>query len=185
MSEQSVSVPGAVPAAVESVGTPVAPATPIAPTTPIAVAAPVTPVTPVTPVASTAPVAVAAPVISTQVVPGSSMGETVVQREVVEKIAAAAARSVPGVADLGGDVARFLDSVLDKVGLDEVGDATRGVHAIVKGVEAKVTVVLVLKADGVVPDVTSAVRTAVVEALQKYGLQVTGVDIKVDDITMA
>lgn len=156
MSEQSVSVPDQAP-----VAAPIPAATPIAPATPVA------------------------PVVSAPAVAASSMGATVVQREVVEKIAAAAARSVPGVADLGGDVARFLDSVLDKVGLDEVGDATRGVHAVVKGVEAKVTVVLVLKADGVVPDVTSAVRTAVVEALQKYGLQVTGVDINVDDITMA
>ncbi len=138
-----------------------------------------------TPIPATTPIAPATPVASAPAVPAASMGATVVQREVVEKIAAAAARSVPGVADLGGDVARFLDSVLDRVGLDEVGDATRGVHAVVKGVEAKVTVVLVLKADGVVPDITSAVRTAVVEALQKYGLQVTGVDIKVDDITMA
>jgi uncharacterized alkaline shock family protein YloU len=184
MSEQSVSVPNQAPVAVESVVAPTAPATAVAPETPAvsAAAAPATPAAPATNVASVPPIAAPA---SAPAVAASSMGETVVQREVVEKIAAAAARSVPGVAELGGDVSRFLDSILDKVGLDEVGDATRGVHAVVNGIEAKVTVVLVLKADGVVPDVTSAVRTAVVEALQKYGLQVTGVDIKVDDITMA
>ncbi|MCD5350119.1 Asp23/Gls24 family envelope stress response protein [Kineosporia mesophila] len=108
-----------------------------------------------------------------------------VEREVVEKIAAAAARSVPGVSELGGDVARFLDSVLDRVGLTEVGDATRGVHATVNGIETTVTVVLVIKADEVVPDVTTAVRTSVTLALESYGLKVIAVNIKVDDITMA
>jgi len=112
-------------------------------------------------------------------------GVTSVSREVVEKIAAAAARSVPGVAELGGDVARFLDSVLDKVGLDEVGDATRGVSARVEGTDVSVTVVLVIKAGEVVPDVTTIVRKTVIEALENYGLTVTGVDINVDDITMA
>ncbi|GAA3604532.1 hypothetical protein GCM10022223_20230 [Kineosporia mesophila] len=112
-------------------------------------------------------------------------GVTMVEREVVEKIAAAAARSVPGVSELGGDVARFLDSVLDRVGLTEVGDATRGVHATVNGIETTVTVVLVIKADEVVPDVTTAVRTSVTLALESYGLKVIAVNIKVDDITMA
>jgi hypothetical protein len=51
---------------------------------------------------------------------GAARGGTSVSDEVVEKIAAAAARSVPGVADLGGDVARFFNSVLDKVGLDDI-----------------------------------------------------------------
>ncbi|MBT0767606.1 Asp23/Gls24 family envelope stress response protein [Kineosporia sp. J2-2] len=127
-----------------------------------------------------APAPTPAPASST-----AQAGVTEVEREVVEKIAAAAARSVPGVADLGGDVARFFDSVLDRVGLDEVGDATRGVRASVNGTETRVTVVLVIQADGVVPDITTAVRAAVTEDLEKYGLRVTAVDIKVDDITMA
>ncbi|GAB6899433.1 Asp23/Gls24 family envelope stress response protein [Kineosporia succinea] len=112
-------------------------------------------------------------------------GATEVEREVVEKIAAAAARSVPGVSDLGGDIARFFDSVLDRIGLDEVGDATRGVRAEVNGIETTVSVVLVISADGVVPDITTAVRTTVTEALVRYGLKVIAVNIKVDDITMA
>lgn len=117
--------------------------------------------------------------------PPEATGTTLVEREVVEKIAAAAARSVPGVADLGGDVSRFLDSMLDRIGLDEVGDATRGVRAVVNGTEAEVTVVLVIDAEGVVPDITSAVRTEVAQALQKYGLTPTAIHIKVDDITTA
>ena len=109
-------------------------------------------------------------------------GTTSVDGEVVQKIAAAAARSVPGVADLGGDVARFFNSVLDRVGLDEVGDATRGVSAKVTGTSAVIDVVLVIAADSVVADVTDAVRAKVIEAVENYGLTVTAVNVKVDDI---
>jgi uncharacterized alkaline shock family protein YloU len=112
------------------------------------------------------------------------LGVNTVSREVVAKIAAAAARDVPGVATLGGDVARFFDKVLDSIGLDEVGDATRGVHASVKGATAQVTVVVVIDAGKVVSDVAKAVQLKVTEALQGYGLTVTGVNVKVDDIEM-
>jgi len=111
-------------------------------------------------------------------------GVTSVEREVVEKIAGAAARSVPGVAELGGDVARFFNRVLDRVGLDEVGDARRGVSAEVDGITVTITVVLVIAGGGVVSDVTAEVRTRVIEAVENYGLQVAGVDVKVDDIRM-
>ena len=112
-------------------------------------------------------------------------GVNSVSREVVEKIAAAAARQVPGVADLGGDVARFFDKVFDTVGLDEVGDATRGVHARVKGASVDVTVVLVLAAGSVVGEVVKVVQARIAEALTGYGLVVAGVNVKVDDIELA
>ncbi|MBG6100268.1 putative alkaline shock family protein YloU [Micromonospora vinacea] len=115
---------------------------------------------------------------------GAARGVTSVSDEVVEKIAGAAARAVPGVADLGGDVSRFFNSVLDKIGLDEVGDARRGVSADVKGSSAVVNVVLVIDAGHVVADVTEAVRAAVIEAVEKYGLTVTQVNVTVDDIEL-
>jgi uncharacterized alkaline shock family protein YloU len=111
-------------------------------------------------------------------------GSPSVGREVVEKVAGAAARSVPGVVELGGDVSRFFNKMLDKVGLDEVGDATRGVHAKVEGTNAFITVVLVIAAGEVISDVTAIVRTKVIAAVENYGLQVTGVDVKVDDIQL-
>jgi uncharacterized alkaline shock family protein YloU len=111
-------------------------------------------------------------------------GATNVSGEVVEKIAAAAAKSVPGVADLGGDVSRFFNSVLDRVGLDEVGDATRGVSAKVKDGSAVINVVLVIGAGQVVAEVTEAVRVKVVEAVENYGLTVAEVNVTVDDIQM-
>ncbi|MEV4760501.1 Asp23/Gls24 family envelope stress response protein [Micromonospora sp. NPDC049559] len=111
-------------------------------------------------------------------------GGTEVSEEVIEKIAGTAARQVPGVADLGGDVARFFDSVLDRVGLDNVGDAGRGVSAKVTGTSAVINVVLVIEAGRVVSEVTEAVRAAVEEAVEKYGLTVTEVNVKVDDIEL-
>ena len=111
-------------------------------------------------------------------------GTTVFEREVVEKLAAAAARSVPGVAELGGDVARFFNAVLDKVGLDKVGDATRGVSARVDGLDVAVTVVLVIAAGEVVEEVTAAVRTKIIQAVENYGLHVSACDVKVDDIRL-
>ncbi|MBE1484706.1 Asp23/Gls24 family envelope stress response protein [Plantactinospora soyae] len=126
---------------------------------------------------STAPAAPAAPAAAPR-------GVTEVSEEVVEKIAGTAARSVPGVADLGGDVARFFNSVLDKVGLDEVGDAGRGVSAEVKGTSATIKVVLVIEAGHVVHEVTEAVRAKVIEAVENYGLQVAEVNVKVDDIEL-
>jgi uncharacterized alkaline shock family protein YloU len=114
----------------------------------------------------------------------AAAGITTVSREVVEKIAVTAARSVPGVADLGGDVARFVNAVLDKVGLDEAGDAGRGADAKVRGGNVTVDLVLVIEAGTVVAEVTRAVQAKVTEALQGYGLTVVAVNIKVDDIRM-
>ncbi|MFC7533881.1 Asp23/Gls24 family envelope stress response protein [Actinoplanes sp. GCM10030250] len=111
-------------------------------------------------------------------------GATKFEREVIEKVAAAAARSVPGVAELGGDVARFFNAVLDRVGLDKVGDATRGVSAEVDGLDVAVTVVLVIAAGEVESEVTAEVRTRVIEAVERYGLHVSNVDVKVDDILL-
>ncbi|GGN18133.1 putative alkaline shock family protein YloU [Actinoplanes campanulatus] len=111
-------------------------------------------------------------------------GDTKFEREVIEKIAASAAKSVPGVAELGGDVARFFNSVLDKIGLDKVGDATRGVWAKVDGTDVEITVILVINAGEVVSDVTANVRHEVIEAVERYGLHVSDCTVKVDDIRL-
>jgi uncharacterized alkaline shock family protein YloU len=81
-------------------------------------------------------------------------------------------------------VARFVNSVLDRIGLDEVGDAGRGVSAKVNGTKAVVNVVIVLEAGHVVTEVTEAVRVAVEAAVEKFGLEVTEVNVKVDDVEL-
>ncbi|GLZ59028.1 Asp23/Gls24 family envelope stress response protein [Micromonospora sp. M51] len=111
-------------------------------------------------------------------------GTTQVADEVIEKIAVAAARAVPGVADLGGDVARFFNAVLDRVGLDQVGDARRGCSAHVTGDAAVVNLVLVIEAGRPVPEITGQVRAQVTEAVEAYGLRVDEVNIRVDDVAM-
>lgn len=111
-------------------------------------------------------------------------GATHVSDEVVEKIAVAAARSVPGVADLGGDVARFFNSVLDRVGLNQVGDARRGCSAHVTNGAAVINLVLVIEVGHRVTQVTEAVRVAVSEAVEAYGLGADEINIRVDDVAM-
>lgn len=111
-------------------------------------------------------------------------GTTQVADEVIEKIAVAAARAVPGVAELGGDVARFFNSVLDRVGLDQVGDARRGCSAHVTGDAAVVNLVLVIEAGQPVPEITGQVRARVTEAVEAYGLRVDEVNIRVDDVAV-
>lgn len=111
-------------------------------------------------------------------------GSTLVSDEVVEKIVVAATRSVPGVAELGGDVARFFNAVLDKVGLDQVGDARRGCSAHVTNGAAVVNLVIVIEAGRPVPQVTDAVRAKVTEAVAAYGLRVDEINIRVDDVAM-
>ncbi|WP_431909610.1 Asp23/Gls24 family envelope stress response protein [Micromonospora carbonacea] len=111
-------------------------------------------------------------------------GTTHVSDEVVEKIAVAAARSVPGVADLGGDVARFFNAVFDRVGLDQVGDARRGCSAHVTNGAAVVNLVVVLDAGQPVPQVTDGVRAAVTRAVEAYGLRVDEINIRVDDVAL-
>ncbi|MET9299817.1 Asp23/Gls24 family envelope stress response protein [Micromonospora aurantiaca] len=120
-----------------------------------------------------------------QVTPDAvAAGTTHVSDEVVEKIAVAAARGVPGVAELGGDVARFFNAVLDRVGLDQVGDARRGCTAHVTDGAAVINLVLVIEAGHPVPQVTDEVRIAVASAVEAYGLRVDEINIKVDDVAM-
>ncbi|MGW5671456.1 Asp23/Gls24 family envelope stress response protein [Micromonospora sp. NPDC003776] len=111
-------------------------------------------------------------------------GTTHVSDEVVEKIAVAAAKSVSGVAELGGDVARFFNALLDRVGLDQVGDARRGCSAHVTNGAAVVNLVIVIDGGRPVPEVTDAVRSAVTAAVEAYGLRVDEINIRVDDVAL-
>ncbi|WP_088991421.1 Asp23/Gls24 family envelope stress response protein [Micromonospora chokoriensis] len=111
-------------------------------------------------------------------------GTTKVADEVVEKIAVAAARAVPGVVELGGDVARFFNAVFDRVGLDQLGDARRGCSAYVTGDAAVINLVLVIEGGRPVPEITGEVRAQVTAAVEAYGLRVDEVNIRVDDVAM-
>jgi uncharacterized alkaline shock family protein YloU len=112
-------------------------------------------------------------------------GTTTIADEVVEKIAGIAAREVPGVYDLGGDVARVFASVRDRIGLgDSDGEpANRGVQVRLEGRTATVRVTLVIEYGFVLYSVAEKVRTKVIGSVENLlGLEVTAVDIVVDDV---
>ena len=112
----------------------------------------------------------------------ASRGTTTIANEVVEKIAGIAARDVPGVYDLGGDTVRLLSSVREKLHLGEESKA-QGIAVRLNGKEADLSITIVLEYGFVVSSVTDAVREKTISAVETLlGLEVTNVDILVDDI---
>jgi uncharacterized alkaline shock family protein YloU len=109
-------------------------------------------------------------------------GRTTIRHEVVEKIAGIAAREVPGVYDLGGDVARVFSAVKERIGLGEA-EADQGVSVILTGTTAAVEGVIVIEFGFVVHSVTDTVRVKVINSIENLlGLEVTSVDVIVDDV---
>jgi uncharacterized alkaline shock family protein YloU len=111
-----------------------------------------------------------------------SRGTTTIANEVVEKIAGIAARDVPGVYDLGGDTVRLLSSVRERLHLGEESKA-QGIAVRLNGNEADLSITIVLEYGFVVSSVTDTVREKTISAVETLlGLDVTNVDILVDDI---
>jgi uncharacterized alkaline shock family protein YloU len=112
-------------------------------------------------------------------------GRTHIRHEVVEKIAGIAAREVPGVFDLGGDVARIFSAVKERIGLGDA-EADQGVKVTLEGRTAHIEVVIVIEFGFVVHSVTDTVRVKVINSVENLlGLEVTGVDVIVDDVHIA
>jgi uncharacterized alkaline shock family protein YloU len=111
-------------------------------------------------------------------------GITSIADEVVEKITGIAVREVPGVYDIGGDVARMLAGLKEKIGLGDADDETdRGMRVRLEGHTAQVNVTLVIEYGYVVHSVAEKVRTKVISAVENLlGLEVTEVNILVDDV---
>jgi uncharacterized alkaline shock family protein YloU len=111
-------------------------------------------------------------------------GTTSIADEVVEKIAGIAVREVPGVYDIGGDVARVLAGLKERIGLGDAEDETdRGMRVRLQGRTAQVNVTLVIEYGFVVHSVAEKVRTKVINAIENLlGLEVTEVNILVDDV---
>jgi uncharacterized alkaline shock family protein YloU len=110
-------------------------------------------------------------------------GTTTIANEVVEKIAGIAAREVPGVHDLGGDVARVFAAVKERIGLGEADEDNRGVKVRLDGPNAILNITLVIEFGFVVHSVTEKVRARVISSVENLlGLEVTEVNIVVDDV---
>jgi uncharacterized alkaline shock family protein YloU len=115
---------------------------------------------------------------------GTERGTTTIADEVVEKIAGIATREVPGVHDLGGDVARVFAGLRERIGLGDADDDTdRGIRVRLDGRTASVEITLVIEYGYVVRAVTEKVRANVIGAVENLlDLQVTEVNIRVDDV---
>lgn len=117
--------------------------------------------------------------------PGSGAvvkGQITIEDEVVEKIAALAALEVEGIADLGGDVERVIESVRSRVGVGERrGD--QGVKAKIQNNEVTLDIVVVVEYGAIVMDVAKAVKGNVARVVSRMlGMRVTSVNVTVDDV---
>ena len=112
----------------------------------------------------------------------AARGRTTIANEVVEKIAGIAAREVPGVFDLGGDVARVFSAVKERLHIGEES-AAQGVSVKLDGKTADIEVVIVIEFGFQVFSVTEKVREKVISSVENLlGLDVTNVDVTVDDV---
>ena len=102
--------------------------------------------------------------------------------EVVEKVAGLAATEVEGVADLGGDVERAIESVRERIGIgNKRGD--QGVKAEVKGHEVAISVTIMVEFGYVVLEVARQVQANVaIQTNRMLGLRVVEVNVTVDDV---
>lgn len=105
--------------------------------------------------------------------------------EVVEKVAALAAMEVEGVADLGGDLERAMETVRERIGIgNKRGD--QGVKADVNGQQVTIGVTIMVEFGHVVVDVARRVQANVARQTQRMlGLDVAEVNVTVDDVRTA
>lgn len=111
-------------------------------------------------------------------------GRIEVADEVVEKVAALASIEVEGVADIGGDLARAVERVRERIDIGRKrGD--QGVKARITGRDVAVDVVIMVMYGHVVMDVARNVQANVaVQAHRMLGLNVVEVNVTVDDVQL-
>jgi uncharacterized alkaline shock family protein YloU len=111
-------------------------------------------------------------------------GRIKIEDEVAEKVAALAALEVDGVADLGGDVERALESVRGRIGVGQ-RRGNQGVRAKVNDREVAIDVTIVVEYGRVAMEVATAVKANVArQANHMLGMRVTEVNVTVDDVSL-
>ncbi|MFF3765354.1 Asp23/Gls24 family envelope stress response protein [Streptomyces sp. NPDC001922] len=111
-----------------------------------------------------------------------SRGRTTIADSVVEKIAAIAAREVPGIHSLGAGMARTFGAVRDRVPGGRP-DVARGVKVEVGERQAAVDLDVVIEYGMPIIDVAGDARSNVISAVERMtGLEVVEVNIAVDDV---
>jgi uncharacterized alkaline shock family protein YloU len=114
--------------------------------------------------------------------PPEIKGRIQIADEVVEKVAGLAAVEVEGVADVGGDFARAIESVRERIGIgNKRGD--QGIKAEVSGHEVAISVTIMVEFGHVVMEVARQVQANVaVQTNRMLGLKVVEVNVTVDDV---
>ncbi|WP_428985741.1 Asp23/Gls24 family envelope stress response protein [Sinomonas terricola] len=111
--------------------------------------------------------------------PSGATGRTVIHEQAVAKVAAAAARAVPGVHSLGTAPSRALGAIRDAVGADHAS----GVRAEAGATQAAVDVTLVAKYGVPLQKLADDVRAAVYKAVEEFtGLAVIEVNVEIADV---
>lgn len=110
-------------------------------------------------------------------------GNTRIADGVVTKIAALAAREIPGVHEMGKGFARALGGLRARVPGQNDDQSTQGVSVEVGERQAAVDLDIVTYYGQSIVEVTEAVRRNVIERIESMtGLEVTEVNIMVDDL---
>ena len=114
---------------------------------------------------------------------GDGHGHTRIADGVVAKISGMAAREIGGVHAMGGGTARVVGAVRDAVSGGGSGSVTQGVAVEVGERQAAIDIDLVVEYGVAIQDLAAAVRRNVSTAVERMtGLEVTEINIKVDDI---
>lgn len=105
--------------------------------------------------------------------------------EVIEKVTAAAAYEVEGVADLGGNVQNALEFMRQRIGIGRKKEDQARVNADVDGGEAEIDVAITIKYGYSIVDVARNVQVNVAHQSHiMLGLKVVAVNVTVDDIEL-
>jgi len=108
-------------------------------------------------------------------------GKTTIADGVVTKVAAIAAREVPGVYVLGGGAARALGAMGQRVGISD--ERTQGVSVETGESEAAVDLTVVIEYGESIPQVAELLRDNISKRIEGItGLRVTEVNITVNDL---
>lgn len=107
-------------------------------------------------------------------------GTTTIADGVVSKIAGIAARSVPGVHDLGGAAGRAIGAIRGKLNQT---DHSQGISVEVGETQVAADVTLVAEYPMDLQQVAEDVRSAVTDAIENYvGMDVTEVNVTITDV---
>lgn len=114
----------------------------------------------------------------------SSEGSTSIADSVVQKIAGIAAREISGVYELGSGAARAFGAVRSAIpGGHSQPNVSQGVKVEVGDTQAAVDLNIIVEYGVAIADLASSIRRNVISAVERMtGLQVTEVNISVDDI---